>query len=322
MRRFLTELIEKKSAIIRAIREYFDKTGAVEVFTPHLLEYPNLDPNIYPLSVEVEKDRKITGYLHTSPEYQMKRILSWIKKDIYQVCHVFRDREHSDRHTVEFMMLEWYRVNKNLEELMDDTKNLFIHVSRAIHRRPEIIFKDKKYSLEEWEKITVDEAFYRYTGVYPDDREGLYKLLRDSQIQIEGLKEDDYQMNFFLVYSLFVEPHLGKDKPTFIYSYPPEFAALSVIENGRGKRFEAYIAGIELVNGYQELTDPQQLRVRLEEEKAEKSKEGREYPIDYGFIEACRNMPPSAGASLGIDRLLMVLLNKQNIRETQGLNWI
>jgi len=322
MKQSLTELIGKKSAVIKSIREYFDKTGVVEVFTPYLLQYPNLDPNVHPLSVEIEKDKKMTGYLHTSPEYQMKKFLSHLKKDIYQICHVFRDKEYSRKHSVEFMMLEWYRVNYTLEDLMEDAKNLFIHVSQTIHKRPVIGYRGKEYNLEEWEKITVDEAFYRYTGVYSDDKEGLYKLLKNGRIKIEALKEDDYKTNFFLVYSLFVEPHLGKEKPTFIYSYPPEFAALSVVEEGRGKRFEAYIAGIELVNGYQELTKPDELRIRLEEEKAEKSKEERDYPVDYSFIEACREMPPTAGASLGIDRLLMVLLNKQNIRDIQGLNWI
>jgi len=322
MKQCWSEIIEKKGKVIDAIRKYFHETRAVEVFTPYLSLYPNLDPNIYPLSLTVEKDRKFTAYLHTSPEYQMKKILSCIKKDIYQICHVFRDKELSSRHTVEFMMLEWYRVNYDLHMLMEDTVNIFVKAALSIKGSPIITYRGKDYDLQNWEKITVEEAFYRYAGVYPQDREGLYKLLSSSKFKITNTDIEDYETNFFLVYSLFVEPNLGKENPVFIYDYPPEFSALAVIKDNRGKRFEGYIGGLELVNGYQELTDPLQLRVRLEKEKAEKLKEGRDYPIDNSLINTLENMPPSSGASLGIDRLLMVLLNKVNIKDTQGLNWI
>ncbi|WP_457643356.1 elongation factor P--(R)-beta-lysine ligase [Persephonella sp.] len=324
MKQFLTEIVLQKNKLIKSIREYFEMTGAVEVFTPYLSPYPNLDPHIEPVEAEIEKSdgTKIRAFLHTSPEYQMKKILAQTKMDIYQICHVFRNKEGSKLHTVEFMMLEWYRVGYSLKELIEDTAKLIINSALSINGKAVAYFKNKQFSLENWEVITVDEAFYRYTGVYPEDREKLYMFLKNAEINFPSLKEDDYETNFHLAYTHFVEPNLGKGKITFIYDYPPEFSALSVVQNSKGKRFEAYIEGIELVNGYQELTDSRQLRVRLFREKAEKEKNGREYPVDEEFIELSGLMPPCSGASLGIDRLLMVLLNKENIGETQGLNWI
>jgi len=320
----LIDLLRKKHTVVKKLREYFEKTGAVEVFTPCITLYPNLDPNIYPIELEIDRSdgKKLKGYLHTSPEYSMKKLLVKLKKDIYQICHVFRNFEGSDLHTSEFMMLEWYRVGFDLDMLMEDTRNIFIETSKKLFNKPVIMFKGKKYDLSEWEKITVDEAFYRYTGIYPDQKEKMYEFLKKSRIKHTNLKPEEYETNFYTIYSFYVEPHLGKEKPTFIYDYPPEFSALSKVINGKGKRFEAYIGGVELVNGYQELTDPKQLKIRLEKDKTEKLKKGFEYPIDYEFLEAVKDMPDCSGASLGIDRLLMVLLNKKNIQQTQGLNWI
>ncbi|MDQ7056121.1 MAG: amino acid--tRNA ligase-related protein [Persephonella sp.] len=112
MKPLLTEMYKAKHTVIRAIRNYFEKTGSIEVFTPCLNRYPNLDPNIFPVECEVEKSdgRRFTAYLHTSPEYNMKKLLPVLKNDIHQICHVFRNYEGSNRHTVEFTMLEWYRL--------------------------------------------------------------------------------------------------------------------------------------------------------------------------------------------------------------------
>ena len=320
----MIDMLIKKQAVIKKIREYFEKTGTVEVFTPYISLHPNLDPNIYPVELNIENSdgKKLKAYLHTSPEYSMKKILSEIKKDIFQICHVFRNFEGSDLHTIEFMMLEWYRIGFDLDMLMEDTKNIFVEVSQELFGKPFILFRGKTYDLTDWEKITVKEAFYKYTGIYPDQKEKMYEFLKKSRLKHTNLKPEEYETNFYTIYSFYVEPNLGKERPTFIYDYPPEFSALSKIIDGKGKRFEAYIGGVELVNGYQELTDPDQIKVRLEKEMAEKQKNGFEYSIDYEFLEAVKDMPECSGASLGIDRFLMVLLNKRNIKQTQGLNWI
>ncbi len=311
-------IYEKKANVIKAIRNYFDITGATEVFTDILRDYPNLDSNIYPLEVYFfnEKDEKKRGFLHTSPEYEMKKILSHLKKDIYQITKVFRNYEGSQRHKIEFTMLEWYRVGYSLEELMEDTKNIFIQSAIAVHKKTQVEFSGKIYDLSDWEKITVDEAFYRYAGVYPDDFNGLLGFLSSSNIKHEHLDKMDWETAFFTVYAFYVEPELGKEKPTFIYDYPPEMSALAKIENGKGKRFEAYINGLELVNGYYEETDWKKIEERLKKDLEKKKKEtGKDFPLDKDFLKSFKNMPECSGASLGIDRLLMVLLNKKNIND-------
>lgn len=310
-------LLISKDKVFKAIRDYFHKTGAYEVLTDIMQKFPNLDSNIYPVELYIfnEKEEKIRRYLHTSPEPEMKKILSKYKKDIYQITKVFRNFEGSKKHKVEFTMLEWYRVGYNLKDLMDDTQNIFIETAISLYKKPIVEYEGKKYDFKEVEKITVDEAFYRYTGVYSDDYDGLLKFLKEK----ENLnKEIDYEEIFFRVYAFYVEPNLGKDKLTFIYDYPPQFSAMAKIENGKGKRFEAYINGLELVNGYFELNDPKEQEKRFIKDIKNKEKEtGKKYEIDKKFIYSLKEMPESSGASMGIDRLFMVLFNKKDIKEVQ-----
>ncbi|SNZ03345.1 lysyl-tRNA synthetase, class 2 [Persephonella hydrogeniphila] len=320
----MIDIYIKKHKVMKAIREYFEKTGSIEVFTPIMNRFPNLDSNIFPVELQVENScgESIKAYLHTSPEYNMKKILSQIKQDIHQITHVFRNYEGSKLHTVEFMMLEWYRVGKDMYQLMEDTKSIFVESALSIYNKTEILFRGKKYDLSKWEKITLEEAFYRYTGTDLENRDSLYKFLKNSPIKHERISPENYEELFFTVYSFYVEPNLGKDIPTFVYDFPPEFSALSKVIDGKGKRFEAYIGGVELVNGYYELIDREKVKDALEKDKEKKSKSGKDYPVDYEFINSTVNLPECSGASLGIDRLLMVLLNKNEIRETQGLKWI
>lgn len=308
----MLEIFRKKSDIIKSIRDYFYQTGAIEVFTDIAQPYPNLDPNIYPVEVDLynEKREKLKHYLHTSPEIQMKKILSEIKTDIFQITKVFRNFEGSSKHKVEFLMLEWYRVGYNIEDLMEDTKNIFTNSAIAVYGKPQITFRGKTFDLTDWQKITVEEAFYSFCGCYPE-LDSLNNFLQKNEPNFRP--SDDFEELFYRVYAFYVEPNLGKDKPVFIYDYPPQFAALAKVENGKAKRFEAYIDGVELVNGYNELNDSQQQLERFKEEVERKKQEGFDYQIDMEFIEAVGKLPECSGASLGIDRLFMVLLDRQSI---------
>ncbi len=311
-------MIRRKAKVLKRIRDYFDSTGAIEVLTDILQEYPNLDSNIYPLSLKITTSggEAKDVFLHTSPELQMKKLLAKYKTDIYQITKVFRNFEGSKKHTIEFTMLEWYRVGYNLEDLMDDTQNLFIESAIAVNKIPKISFNGKTFDFRQVEKITVNEAFYKYARVYPDDYEKMAQLIKSNE---KGIKELSYEEAFYYIYAFYVEPNLGKEKLTFIYDYPPQFAAMAKIENGRGKRFEAYIDGLELVNGYYELNDPKEQLKRLEEDALKKKQEtGRKYQIDLEFIESLKSMPEASGASLGIDRLFMVLFDKKDIKQVQN----
>lgn len=308
----MSNIYIKKSDVIRSIREYFYSTGCIEVFTDIAQEYPNLDSNIYPVEVEFynERGESLKRYLHTSPEIQMKKILSQIKSDIFQITKVFRNFEGSKKHKIEFTMLEWYRVGYNLQDMMQDTKSVFITACEKLYGSAKLNFRGKTFNLEDWDIITVEEAFYRYTGCYLE-LDSLNRFLRKKERITKAI--EDFEELFYRVYAFYVEPNLGQEKPTFIHDYPPEFAALSKVVDGKGKRFEAYIYGVELVNGYWELKDQAEQLRRFKVEAERKRREGFNHPIDYGFIEAIKDMPECSGASLGIDRLLMVLLDREDI---------
>ena len=309
------DLFTKKSKVIKSIRNYFYKTDAIEVFTNILNDYPNLDSNIYPVELEVfnEKNEKLKKYLHTSPEIEMKKILSEIKSDIFQITKVFRNYEGSPKHSIEFTMLEWYRIDYDLQDLMDDTQNIFIESTNSIYKKPVIDFQGKIFDLKEAEKISVDEAFYKFTGIYPDSIEKMNDFLKKNEEHFKY--SDNWEDLFFRIYAFYVEPNLGKEKLTFIYDYPPELSAMAKIVDEKGKRFEAYINGVELVNGYWELNNGEELEERLIKDIKNKEKEtGKKYKIDKEFLKAIQNLSECSGASLGIDRWLMVLFNKSNIK--------
>jgi len=310
------EILKAKSRVFKAIRDYFYLTGAIEVFTDILRNYPNLDSNIYPLEVEYfgSDGVKKIGYLHTSPEYEMKKILAELKEDIFQITKVFRNFEGSKRHKIEFTMLEWYRVGYTLRDLMEDTKDIFRLTAEALYGKPVINFKGKKYDLTDWELISVEEAFLRYAEVDIHDTNSMYEFLKSSEMEHSGIDKNDWEGMFYTIYSFYVEKNLGVEKPTFIYLYPKELGALAELEGDRALRFEAYIGGLELVNGYQELRDKKKVLEILQKDKELKEREtGKVYPIDLEFIECIDKLPKCSGASLGLDRLLMILLNIDDI---------
>ncbi len=302
------------SKFIASIRNYFYKTEAIEVFTDILQDYPNLDNNIYPVDLYVfnEKGEKIKKFLHTSPEYEMKKLLSKEKKDIFQITKVFRNFEGSYKHKIEFLMLEWYRTDYNLYDLMNDTHMLLIHTVTTLHKTPFFEFRNKKYDIREYQLITVEEAFKRFTGVDISSIDSMNSFLKQNE---ENFKEkDNWEELFFHIYAFYVEPYLGTDRLTFIYDFPPELSALARVENEKGKRFEAYIGGIELVNGYFEETDPEKIMHRLKSDVEKKKKETKTtYPIDTKFINTIKELPVCSGASLGIERLFMIIKNLPDI---------
>ncbi|RUM60512.1 MAG: elongation factor P--(R)-beta-lysine ligase [Persephonella sp.] len=311
-----TRFLKARSRILKAIRNYFELTGATEVLTDILRDYPNLDSNVYPLELKYFKSDGVerTGYLHTSPEYEMKKILSELKEDIYQITKVFRNYEGSKIHKTEFLMLEWYRVDYDLFDLIEDTKNIFIQSAIAIHKKPKIVFKGVEYDLTDWEILTVEDAFKKYIGVDIYDNQSIYSFLEKSKIKHSNLNPNDWKEMFFILYSFYLEEKLGKEKPVIIYNYPKELGALSEVEGKIAKRFEAYINGVELVNGYQELRDEMLLRNILINDIEEKYQStGKKYSLDEEFIKSVKNLPKCSGASLGLDRLFMVILDMESV---------
>ncbi|MFC2049142.1 EF-P lysine aminoacylase GenX [Chlamydiota bacterium] len=275
------EILKDRAALLARCRTFFAERGVLEVDVPILSRSASVDLHIDLVNVTCCGK---PAFLHSSPEYGMKRLLADGSGDIYQISHVFRDGEQGERHTVEFMMAEWYRFGFSFQQMMDETLafiRLFLDHLPLAH-----------------ETFSYREAFMRFAGKYPAD-----------------LEERE------VVYAFEVEPHLGKGKLSVINSFPPEQAALSKIgPDGMAERFEVYYQGMELANGYHELTDAEEQRRRLVDANNERRKMGKQvYPIDEELIQALsKGIADCCGVAVGFDRLMMLRHQLEEIREASS----
>jgi lysyl-tRNA synthetase class 2 len=293
-------LLHARSAALQAIRSYFAAERFVEVETPLAVRSPGLEVHLSALQVQGAGDR---GYLHTSPEYHMKRLLAAGANRIYQLGKVFRQEELGARHEPEFTLLEWYRAFEDASAMMRDTEELSAHVARVLTGATRVpgVRGEGCDLAPPWQRLTVREAFTRYAGV-----------------SMDSLVDDDEQ--FFHVLATRVEPELGRGKPTFLTRYPAKMAALARLcddDPSVAERFEAYVDGVELCNAFYELTDATEQRARLAADRRAREALGLPlYPIDERFLRALETgLPPCAGNALGVDRLLMLVLGKKAIQE-------
>ena len=239
-------------------------------------------------------------FLHTSPELCMKRMLAAGYERIFQICRCWRDGERGIRHLPEFTMLEWYRIDADYRDLMSECEALIRSVIHVLGHDGSIRYQGMDVEINEpWEKLTVSEAFIRYNGM----------------TMAEALETD--QFDEIMVRD--IEPRLGFGKPTFIYDYPAERGTLARISKDNpavAERFELYIGGLELANAFSELTDAQEQRARFVQESTIRASMNRTtYPLPEKFLDELSDMPPSAGIALGVDRLVMVLLDLSSIDE-------
>ncbi len=283
--------IELRARIIQEIRAFFIGRGFLEVETPVLIPAPAPEANI-------DAPKAGGGYLHTSPELAMKRLLAAGYGDIFQICRVFRANERGGKHLPEFTLLEWYRRDADYRALMEDCKALFQHlaVSSCNGGRPG--YRGFTTDLAApWEEITVRDAYERFAGVSAE----------------RAIAEGDFD----LLMVDRVEPRLGLAAPTILKEYPAEMAALSRLKPGDpgvAERFELYVAGLELANGFTELTDPAEQRARFEKERLARVAWGRDpYPMPEPFLRDLARLPPSAGIALGVDRLVMLFSGESEI---------
>jgi lysyl-tRNA synthetase class 2 len=231
------------------------------------------------------------GWLATSPEYQMKRLLSAGAKRIFQLGRSYRADEQGKLHEREFTMLEWYRADASSEDVIRDTEALVAFVAESLDQpAPEV--------QPPWERISVEDALQFHANV-----------------ALESLVDDEE--SFFRVWVERVQPRLGGERPVVVTDWPASMASLARIkDNGMADRFEAFYRGVELCNGFGELTDPVEQRRRFECDQAKRLAVGAEvYPIDQRFLDALeRGMPESGGNALGVERLLMLLLRTDSIQ--------
>jgi elongation factor P--(R)-beta-lysine ligase len=307
--------IAARAAGLRAIRGFFEARGFIEVDTPAIVPSPGLDLHLDAFSVP-GFTRNALGYLITSPEYQMKRLLAGGVPRCFQLAHCFRKGEVGRRHNPEFVMLEWYRAFASADALIDETEALVRHVALALTGGVALEIGGERVDLAgPFERLPVAQAFARYAGVDPD-----------AAIEMATLDED----RFFKLLVDEVEPALTREpRPVFLVDYPAPFASLARLKPADprvAERFELYVAGIELCNGFGELTDPGEQRARLSRDQAARARLGKPvYPIDERFLAALEEgMPPAAGNALGVDRLIAACAGTEIIGAVQAfpVDWL
>ena len=314
--------VAMRHKVERAIRRYFDSQGFLEARTPILVPCPGMETHIRPFRLE-------TGaYLPTSPEFALKRLLVGGLEKIFQIAPTFRLEPPSTTHSPEFTMLEWYRAFSGMEEIMADTEELIEALALEIHGKPSIEFQGKSFSVARpWPRLFIRDLFREHAGLdWAECPEAGQMTAHCRRLGLEVAPEDTWDDLYFRIWLNVIEPKLPQDRAVFVYGYPPSQAALAVIEqdsNGLrfARRFEAYAAGIELCNAFEELTDPVEQRLRFEKDmQSRKDQYGEAFPptpIDEGFLEALtEGMPPSGGNALGVDRLVMLLADEPDIRFT------
>jgi elongation factor P--(R)-beta-lysine ligase len=306
-----------RAAITRAVRSWFDEQGFTEVETGILQVSPGNETHLHaPRTELVTADgTRATRYLRTSPEFACKKLLAAGQAKIFELARVFRDRERGDLHLPEFTMLEWYRADATYDAVMADCIVLIAHAAQAtgIGR---FSFRGRSADpFAEPELLTVASAFERFAGVdlldTVVDGKGDRARLAAAVGQQIRIKEDDTWSDIFSkVLVEHVEPRLGQGRLTVLFEYPVPEAALARAKPSDprvAERFEVYACGVELANGFGELTDAREQRQRFVEAMDQKQRRyGERYPLDEDFLDAVEMMPEASGVALGFDRLVML----------------
>ncbi len=309
----LWQVVRQRAWLLEQIRQFFRQNGFLEVSTPRLA--PSLIPesylHIFRTQLTDRQGRHWPAFLTPSPELWHKKLLAAGAGNIFEIARSYRNQDLGGHfHNPEFTLLEWYRVQADYQQTMADSQNLF----RAIW--PETItYQGKTLSLRRWQKISVVQAFQKYAGIDLDllfDFPGLQQWAQKRRYPATKNWAELYN----LIYLQEIEPHLGQKQPTIIYDFPAEFASLAK-KNPKDprfrRRFEIYLFGIELADGYDELINAQE---QAQEFQRESQQLPQPHPVDNDFLQALKSgLPPCSGVAVGVDRLLMILTNKTDIKD-------
>ncbi len=312
--------LKKRASILAGIRAFFAERDVLEVETPLLSRGALSDPHIESFSCRYVGPEAPLGqeyYLHTSPEFPMKRLLAAGCGPIYQLCKVFRQGESGQRHNPEFTMLEWYRPGWDHLQLMDEVEGLVQHLLV-----PHI-------ALAESERLSYRQAFLCYVKLDPfvasiSELKSCAEGLGITIDMGDGESARDDWLNLILSHA--IEPQLGQGRLTFLCDYPPSQAALAKVRPGDppvAERFELYLAGVELANGFHELVDAEEQRQRFNSDLVQRSTMGLpQHSLDEAFLAALASgMPPSAGVALGVDRLVMLACRAKRLEEVMSFTF-
>jgi lysyl-tRNA synthetase class 2 len=316
-----------RARVVAALREWFKAQSFIEVETSALQVSPGNETHLHAFATELVSPAGASArrYLRTSPEFACKKLLSAGEPRIVEFARVFRNRERGALHAPEFTMLEWYRAQAPYEALMDDCAAILAVAAEAAGTR-RFSFRGRIADpFAAAERLTVAEAFARYAAIdlaASLSPQGLDRACFAAMAGGTGIRlaEDDSWGDIFSrVLVERIEPRLGLGRATILHEYPAALSALArpLASDPRwAERFELYVCGIELANGFGELTDPAEQRRRLVAEMAEKERiYGERYPIDEDFLAALAVMPPASGIALGFDRLVMLATGATRIEQ-------
>jgi elongation factor P--(R)-beta-lysine ligase len=304
-----------RARLLERTRAFFTTRGLLEVETPQLSAAAATDLHLESLAA-ASPCGGLSGWLHTSPEYPMKRLLAAGSGDIWQLARVFRGAERGRRHNPEFSLLEWYRVGWDAPMLMDEVEALLYALAGPERAFPKAM------------RLSYREAFLRHAGVDPfDARAGeLLEALAAAGAPPPPDLEADRDACLDLALAMLVEPRLDPARPTFIYDFPASHAALARIRPGDpplAERFELFLGGMELANGFHELTDADEQATRFAADlAARRARDLPAVPVDDRLLAAmAHGLPDCAGVALGFDRLVMILAGASHIDEVLAFPW-
>lgn len=305
------ETLHERARILQGVRAFFAECGVMEVETPILSSAAIPDPHLESFATRYRGPGHADGlplYLHTSPEFPMKRLLAAGSGPIYQLCRVFRQGEAGRRHNPEFTLLEWYRPGYNHHQLMDEVAALVAPILGLEGRA---------------ERLSYREAFLRHLDIDPLEAPVATLQSCAAEHGLDGFAGDnarDVWLDLLLTHR--IEPELGRDGLCFLYDYPASQAALARLSPADprvAERFELYYKGVELANGFHELADPAEQRRRFEAELLARQEQGMEaVPLDERFLASLEHFPDCSGVALGIDRLVMLALGAGGIDEVMA----
>ncbi|WP_392432527.1 elongation factor P--(R)-beta-lysine ligase [Yersinia sp. HM-2024] len=299
----------KRAAIMAEIRRFFADRGVLEVETPTMSQATVTDIHLVPFQTRFVGPGAADGltlYMMTSPEYHMKRLLAAGSGSIYQLGRSFRNEEAGRHHNPEFTMLEWYRPHYDMYRLMDEVDDLLQQILEC----------------DSSERLSYQQAFLRHLDIDPlsADKAQLREAAAKLDLSNIADTEEDRDTLLQLLFTVGVEPHIGRDKPAFVYHFPASQASLAVIsteDHRMAERFEVYFKGIELANGFHELTDGDEQLKRFEQDNRSREKRGLpQHPIDMNLIDALKHgLPDCSGVALGVDRLVMLALGAEKLSD-------
>jgi lysyl-tRNA synthetase class 2 len=313
--------MKQKRELVNIIRSFFEKQNFFELETPLLVPSPGMEVHLHGFETHYvdHSGKKQAYYLPTSPEFALKKALGSGFDKVFEIARVFRNHgELGPQHHPEFNMLEWYRPGDYVA-IMDDVESLLTYIS---HHFSHIPLAEGDYWEKSIKRTSIQSCFQEYAGM--ELATGMSDLDLWRRQAAAALKEiipvdDSFEDIFFRVWMKLIEPKLGRTRPEIVYDYPASMSALAKLkspENVWAERFELYIRGVEIGNAFSELIDPVEQRTRFELANNEREKLGYQpHPIDEELIRRLKDMKPTGGIAIGIERLLMVLTLETDIRQ-------